>query len=340
MKFSIILPIYDAESYLDRAIQSVLNQTYDDWELLCIDDGSKDSSLSICKAYEQRDSRIKVFSKENSGVSDSRNMGIDMATGDKVVFLDSDDYLDRKILEEFQNISDNYQLAITNQYFLFHNDKVEGRPLTVKEVLSKSDKNRFVTFIVCQSQWNKQEWFGNCRTVWGKCFSTEVIKSNQLFFNSDLKIGEDMLFFLSYVLCVDNIAFLNKPLYFHERTNEKSVMNTKKWYGPEQGIIYFNGVENKVSNLVGEEELSDLWVETAETDWNNIVFSKLSLRTQYREMNKLFRSKLYQRFIRVNYSKLSKRKRLYLFCIKYNLVMTLMILFKVRMIWLSLKKKY
>lgn len=88
---SIIVPIYNAESTLNRCIDSIINQSFDDWELLLIDDGSKDQSGKICDEYATKDSRIKVFHKENGGVSSARNLGLDNALGKWITFIDSDD---------------------------------------------------------------------------------------------------------------------------------------------------------------------------------------------------------------------------------------------------------
>ena len=101
MKISVIIPVYNTEKYLKECIESVLAQTYTDLEILLINDGATDSSPQICEAYEKQDDRIKVIHKENGGLSDTRNVGIDQCSGDYVLFLDSDDYWDDKIWCKF-----------------------------------------------------------------------------------------------------------------------------------------------------------------------------------------------------------------------------------------------
>lgn len=96
---SVIIPIYNTEKYLSRYIESVLNQSYKNFELLLINDGSKDRSGDICDEYAKKDNRIKVFHKENGGVSSARNLGLDNAKGDYVCFIDSDDYVGKRYLE-------------------------------------------------------------------------------------------------------------------------------------------------------------------------------------------------------------------------------------------------
>ena len=93
MKFSIIMPVYNTALYLKQSIQSVIEQTYENWELICVNDGSTDDSLEICEHYAKQDSRIKVFSKVNEGVSVARNFGLKKVTGERVIFLDADLYI-------------------------------------------------------------------------------------------------------------------------------------------------------------------------------------------------------------------------------------------------------
>ncbi len=98
-KISVIVPVYNVEKYLRRCIDSILSQTFSDFELLLIDDGSKDKSGDICDEYVAKDVRIKVFHKANAGVSSARNLGLDKAKGEFIFFVDSDDFLDKTHLE-------------------------------------------------------------------------------------------------------------------------------------------------------------------------------------------------------------------------------------------------
>ena len=105
-KISVIIPVYNAESTLRRCVDSVLAQTFTDFECLIINDGSKDRSGAICDEYAARDSRVKVFHKENGGVSSARNVGLDNATGEWIAFVDSDDWAGEKYLESFSEYLD------------------------------------------------------------------------------------------------------------------------------------------------------------------------------------------------------------------------------------------
>ena len=114
LKISVVVPVYNCEKYIERAIESVIKQTYDNWELIIVNDGSKDSSLQIAQKFAGKDARIKVIDRENRGVSVARNIGIDEASGDLLMFLDADDWFEEKA---FETVTDNWDE--TAQMLLF-----------------------------------------------------------------------------------------------------------------------------------------------------------------------------------------------------------------------------
>ena len=138
-KISVIVPVYNAEKYLHRCIDSILNQTFPDFELLLIDDGSKDQSGEICDEYAKKDSRVKVFHKENGGVSSARNVGIDNAVGEYICFCDSDDWVEKTwLLSFFERMCDN-DMLITS-FNIYENEK----KVEFKSFVSLSDKRLII----------------------------------------------------------------------------------------------------------------------------------------------------------------------------------------------------
>ena len=123
-KVSIIVPVYKAEKYLHRCVDSIIAQTFKDWELLLVDDGSPDNSGKLCDEYAQKDNRIKVFHKENGGVSSARQMGLDNATGEYTIHADPDDWVEPTMLEELyaKAIEDNADMVICD-YFNEYTDR-------------------------------------------------------------------------------------------------------------------------------------------------------------------------------------------------------------------------
>lgn len=128
-KISVIVPVYNVEKYLRRCIDSILSQTFSDFELLLIDDGSKDKSGDICDEYAAKDARIRVFHKDNGGVSSARNLGLVKANGEFIFFVDSDDYLDNTHLENYSKDIDNFDLIFQGYKLV---DETTGKILEKK----------------------------------------------------------------------------------------------------------------------------------------------------------------------------------------------------------------
>lgn len=326
MKFSIIMPVYNTALYLKKSIQSVIEQTYENWELICVNDGSTDDSLEICEHYAKQDSRIKVFSKVNEGVSVARNFGLKKVTGERVIFLDADDWLTLNTLEVFSKYPLSVDFIIANHFEVFTNGFTEAKQINVSDISTKETKDGIIEFCVRESQWRKEDRYGHLRPVWAKCFSRELIEKSNVTFISELKYGEDMVFLLSYLLECQSIAFTNESLYYYNRTNEGYAMAKRSWMGQEQGLLYFREVEKLVKNRVSEETLSDLWLETAEWDWKVLLKSEKSFVAKYAIFKNLINTDLYRRFSeKTDYKEIGKKKKLFIFAIKHKQPMLLML---------------
>ncbi len=196
-KISVIVPVYNTEQYLHRCIDSILAQTFTDFELLLINDGSTDSSGAICDGYAQKDSRIRVFHKENGGVSSARNVGLDNATGEWITFCDSDDEVNGWGITN----SDGSDLIL---------GAVEVQKLNEKTKLqSFSNEHLWGEQLTIFLEENlHQQIFSVC---WAKYFKRELI--GKLRFDTSMKIGEDTVFMLRYLNLVNCISFNRKFIY-------------------------------------------------------------------------------------------------------------------------------
>ena len=189
---SVIIPVYNTEKYLHRCIDSVLAQTYQDLELLLIDDGSKDSSGAICDEYAAQDARVKVFHKENGGVSSARNLGLDNAQGEWVTFVDSDDYIEENFLKSFDGNMDADLVVGGMIEKRFQDNLLRNIPSRYIHPLKNAlDGN--LTKVVFQS-------------AWGKLFRGSLIKN--LRFDESMIIGEDHYFMLRYVYIAKSLRVL------------------------------------------------------------------------------------------------------------------------------------
>lgn len=327
---SVILPVYNGEKYLCRAIESILRQKYTHWELIIINDGSTDASLDISNSFSKTDERIIVIDKANTGVSDTRNIGINKSHGEYILFLDSDDWLDEGFLNRVNEVfnKSDADILIFNYYDVIKDRIEKARRITVSENNNISVRE-IINAAVRQSQWHNNIWYGNLHTVWAKSFKKSVIYENKLIFNESLRIGEDMVFVLNYILHSKKIYFSNDYVYFYYHNN-LSVMNTRRWKGLTQGETYFNEVENLVGNLISESAKADLWLEIAEADWVTILDSDNTIYHKYRIFKGILKDEYYIRFSNNGLDSNIKQK-CYAFAIKHNSALLLMFLAYCRM---------
>lgn len=201
---SIIVPIYNAEKYLDSCIQSVLRQTYTNWELILIDDGSTDKSGRIAEEYGFADERITVFHQKNLGVSLARNQGIDEATGNYVVFLDADDELIEDCLAKTVNIAEETNADVVAGRSCENQELFQDRIIwTGAEALENSLKDHLFTYSAC-AKLIRREFIGKTR------------------FTPDIRINEDS-YFVFQLLCKQNAFVLtNDVIYFYRANSESS----------------------------------------------------------------------------------------------------------------------
>lgn len=215
MKVSIIVPIYNSELYLTECIDSILNQDFTDWELLLIDDGSSDLSGKICDSFASKDRRVRVFHRENSGVSVARNWGIFQAAGDYICFIDSDDMVTPDYLSSFWKDTVNTDLYMQG-YQIVNDDK------RVQDIVSFGEQGQIITKNEASVYMYAEEKH-IFNSPWAKLFKRQIIVDNQLQFDSRLSFGEDHIFSLQFLLHVQTLAFVKKAGYLYVRRNQESL---------------------------------------------------------------------------------------------------------------------
>lgn len=206
---SVIIPIYNSESFLNRCIESVLFQSYSNWQMILVDDGSKDSSYEICKQYAKIDNRILAIHQENAGAGVARNTGLSLAIGKYIVFLDSDDYIDK---DYFLMLSRHDQDVVFVDVQAVDED---GKVLR-KEYMSAYKRMSKNDFMRAQMT-GKINWGGVRKVV-----KRDVIERNNIRYTSH-KVGEEALFTYASVFYSKTIAFISMPVYFYiQRTDSLS----------------------------------------------------------------------------------------------------------------------
>lgn len=220
---SVIVPVYNAEKYIDRCVQSILCQTCEDFELILVNDGSKDASGTLCDAFASRDSRIKVIHQDNSGVSSARNAGLDIATGRYVMFADSDDYIENNMIQELICIMrPDTDLSVAATTMVWEDKQttysIEDGVYTTGQILEDFCLEKFP--VICLS--------GPC----AKLYRREIIQQHAIRFDIQMRLGEDTVFNMHFLEHGRSIATTGQTRYFYVRDNQDSLFSKFRdnWY--------------------------------------------------------------------------------------------------------------
>lgn len=208
---SIIVPIYNVEQYLDRCIQSILNQTYQNLEIILVDDGATDCSGAIADSYAAKDKRIKVFHKENGGLSDARNYGLEHVTGDYILFIDSDDFIVNIMCERLITVasSNNADIVSCNYYIYRGDDDISIHTMSVQD-----DKRTFTGMDMLRYYLLKTEPF-DLNVVWNKIFKLDLFNGVEPVRFPKGRVQEDNFTIFMLFLNANSIVTVNEPLYYY-----------------------------------------------------------------------------------------------------------------------------
>ena len=253
---SIVLPIYNIEKYLTDCIESVINQTYKNIEIILVDDGSEDNCATICDNYANKDKRIKVIHKENGGLSDARNAGLKIATGEYITFIDSDDIIDKQYIENLFEIlvENNADIAICNYKEIEEKNNYKQLPKNYKP------KNEIDIFDNIESlkQMYTSHKHGMVFVAWAKLYKKELFIKNNIKYPEG-KIHEDTYTTYKLLYYAKKVVFTEKELYFY-RLRKGSIMNSK-----------FN--LKKLDKLPAIEETCEFFLEKNEPELLKCAFN-------------------------------------------------------------------
>ncbi|WP_458453958.1 glycosyltransferase family 2 protein [Methanobrevibacter sp.] len=238
---SVIIPVYNVGLYLRECLDSVVNQTFKDLEIICINDGSSDNSLEILKKYAKLDTRIKVISQENKGLSAARNVGMKYATGDYIYFLDSDDYLKLTMFEELYSIAREKSTDVI--IFKLLNFENKSKFVVAKKYHEMSFLKQKVGDDIFDYVDIQEFLFDLDVTVASKFFKRDLIKDLEFY---EGLIFEDNLFFVNYIFKAKRIYFYDKYLY-HRRIRDDSITNSRG-----KNHVDIVKISNKIIDLMKE----------------------------------------------------------------------------------------
>ena len=278
---SVIVPVFNVEKYIKKCIESILNQTYTNFELIIVNDGSFDNSLSIIKKIN--DVRIILIDKKNTGVSDSRNRGIDVAKGNLVCFVDSDDFIDENY---FENIIFNSQNDIDLLVYNYYIDALDN-----KEVFLSQKQVELIDY----AKSNPDSILPNIGYLWNKVYKLQLIKEKKIVFKNDISIYEDIIFNTEYLTVASSIK--NCSLFFYHYVSRPRTSLVKSY--KEDGLYYIlemnkalglflnkiNIEENKINNILSNNMMMGI------KHYINSLFAykKSSSQKQYTKLKEITR---------------------------------------------------
>lgn len=252
---SVIVPVYNVEKYLQECINSILNQTYSYLEILLIDDGSTDGSSKLCDEYALLDERVKVIHKQNEGLGLTRNTGLKFATGKYVLFVDSDDYLARDMVETLYKFASEqdcdlclcgyYRVYLEHltQFNLPYNDTVFENEEVIHQVLLE---------MVCSLPKAKKDHLLSM-AVWASLFKRELISRFHLSFYSERDyISEDILFNIDFLKNAKKVGMINHPLYYYRQSNVDSLTHQVRQDEMDRQIIQIEKIRDSLSQFLDE----------------------------------------------------------------------------------------
>ena len=241
IKISIIIPVYNAENYLSSCINSILKQTYYNWEIIIVDDGSTDNSKSIYTKFAEEDKRIKFFYQKNKGVSAARNLGIEMAKGDYIVFVDADDWIEATFLEKMLKVLEKEHADIVQCNFYYTQDNENVMRKHIKPSYSVRENTEELQLDILYREYEEKKYcrsVGAIRGVWGKIFKTSII--NNIKFNEEIDIFEDGIFILNVLQNVHKVVLIDEYLYYYRITENSSNIKYKPDFNQKALIIFEN----------------------------------------------------------------------------------------------------
>jgi len=229
-KVSVIVPVYNAENYISDCIETLIQQTYSNIEIVIINDGSTDESYRICKQYEKIDDRIKLINIENSGVSIARNIGIENSTGNYLTFVDSDDWIELNMIEFAINKAkeDNADIVIWS-YFKSFKDRELKLPLVAKTDADFTNDKSILIYKSIDSmyQQDKNIQTVSAGTTWCKLYKKSLIVENNIKFNPILTRAQDTIFSIKAFIQAKKIMYYNESLYHYRITNTSTSSGTR-----------------------------------------------------------------------------------------------------------------
>lgn len=323
---SIIVPVYNGEPYLERFFNAIINQKYENYELIVIDDGSVDNSKKIIVKYASQCDKIVPIFKENEGVSISRNIGIKKARGEFIYFADCDDYMSNDFFKKIiPKLNGNFDILIFNAYEE-NNNHIFKKILNLKnEIIFLKPFEGVKKYLIGEFS---DKFLG---APWNKIYRKEIIDINKINFLENKRIGEDLLFNIEYFLHIRTIKTINERLYYYCFNLSSASRKKYKSYAVEDLFKYIYPLEKLINKKMDNKEEyigyfllnRFFFIIDNESHSNTYKFGKSNINTYFQ--NKI----IIKYFNTCKFSKLSLKQKIYYICYKlkfYKIIYTVLFL--------------
>lgn len=314
---SVIVPIYNAENYLNKSINSILKQTYYELEIILVNDGSTDNSWKICQEFQKKDKRIIAINQTNGGVSVARNKGLSIATGNWVMFVDPDDILEENIVSQLlKNREKDTDIIISSAYGFDKENKKRAHFFNGNRKFISNKTDLFVQ-LLDGTHGQSGDLFTAIGVPWGKLYRSSFLKKNNLRFDPKLRRMQDNIFNLYAFYYARAITYIDEPFYNYrlDNINTFKIKNKKdyeKIFGP---VIETKYKALKELNLYTNSAIFEAYVNESAAMFVNIVESRLLRQDKYLSLSSLKEKDVFKDIF--SNKKLIKDKKLR---IKLNLI--------------------
>ena len=336
---SIIIPVYNAEMYLKECLESIINQTLKDFEIIIIDDGSKDNSKLIAKEYIGLDSRVRYIYQENKGVSEARNRGISESRGKYVTFVDADDWIESDMYETMcnqleNNNSDMVMCNFIKEYEDKSKNEVEDFPFEGIKVFDNNDLivSNLIKNMIGTKSLNSKSIMAS---VWRMVFKRDFIEKNNIKFDKNIIIGEDMIFCIDYLKKCKNVTVLDKVLY-HYRILSDSAMSRYRENHWHVATIFNENLKKSLEDINIDSKTEFIAFDLIRSSINSVSMvckneNKVSKNEKINQIKSVcLDSRLRMAIENINISELNIKDKLRVWLLKYKMKRVLYTLYRLK----------
>lgn len=325
MLFSVIVPIYNVEKYIRQCIESILNQSYKDFELILVDDGSKDDCPKLCDEYGKKDERIKVIHKQNGGLVSARKEGVKIARGDYVVAVDGDDFVADNILKTFYDILsvEKYDLVCCGYYEYLNDDKIIAVKHKYHGIYSRNRiENEIFSRLITGENGKRFP-----PSMWAKAFKRELYTTIQLDVDDKISIGEDSCVVYPFIYNADSLFVSEECLYFYRQNDASLTKQTQKAFSWDEILLRAEHYERLMPDKIFVDQIA-----------RNVVHSMFNVAitefyaNPYRIAKQIIKNKLtdirFKKYLKCAHFKHNYKESILAFCVKHKVIILIYLYFR------------